>query len=286
MTDRFCAMACEMPHDLRIVSYLAPNQFKFYEAIASYLGRIFHRTVHIHQSSFDPLDDPLLRQDQIDLALICGLPLTRYNRTALANRAGLTPLQALVAPVMDDDRYGNRPIYFSDVIVHAASPVQTFAQLAGKTFCYNDLGSNSGYNLMRDRLMQAEYSAQFFGQVIQSGSHQRSIQCIIEGKADCAAIDSTVLEQEQRQPNQLSQVRILESLGPHPMPPIAASQRLGSAFLHQLQSALLYPDASLQHPMQSAGIRRFAAVQSSDYAGILQLYDKTLQAGYAVIGVA
>lgn len=267
-----------MLNSLRIASYLAPNMMSLYEAVGRYLERVLAVKTYIWQSEFDPLEDSILH-NQVDLAFICGLPFARYAQTM--------PDQfvAIAAPVMQAERYQNYPVYFSDVIVSATSKLTSLDQLAGKTFCYNDPGSNSGYNLLRDRLMEAGYPSHFFGKVIQSGSHQHSIAWVAEGKADCAAIDSTVLEQELRNsPERSPQLRIIESIGPCPIPPLIATQRLGKSFLEQLQAALLQPDAELQTHMQQVGIRRFAGVKSEDYEAIAQMYNAALQAGYEING--
>lgn len=263
---------------LQIVSYLAPNMLWFYEAVGAYLERTLNIEIQVVQSQFDPLEDPKIRQDKVDVAFICGLPLVRYSSIAPGK------LQILVAPVMQAERYQNCPVYFSDVIVSTTSGITNFAQLAGKTLCYNDPGSNSGYNLLRHRLLEGGYSKNFFGKVIQSGSHQRSIEWVTGGLADCAAIDSTVLEQELRHFPQLSQqLRVLESIGPCPIPPVVAAQRLGAVLLDQLRIALLQPDLGLQSLMQKAGVQRFAAVNLVDYEAIAQIYDSTLQAGYQTL---
>lgn len=266
-----------LPDQLHILSYLSPNFFWFYKAVGDYLSRIFQIPVQVKQSWADPLTD--LLNSELDIAFVCGLPLIQvYHRVA-------QPLQAIAAPVMQSERYQNQPIYFSDLIVNASSSTTQVSQLAGKRFCFNDPGSNSGYNLMRHRLMQANYPLPFFGKVLQSGSHQHSIQWIIERKADCAAIDSVVLEQELRQRQDHSEgfdLRVIESLGPTPMPPVAVSHRLGR-FLEPLQFAFLHPDAELYDQMQQAGIRRFAAVQTSDYEVIYQMYKQSYSSEYAII---
>ncbi|MBH8551409.1 PhnD/SsuA/transferrin family substrate-binding protein [Nostocaceae cyanobacterium CENA357] len=252
---------------LRIVSYLAPNWLEFYQAIAAYLGRVLEIETQLHQGECDPLKDPLLFQDQIDLAFICGLPLIRY-RQIFSDQ-----LQALAAPVMQASRYGNYPIYYADVIVNANSNIQKFADLSGKIFCYNDPGSNSGYNLLCHRLNQEKYPQNFFSKVIQSGFHQRSIRWVAEGLADCAAIDSVVLEQELRNFPELSQhLRVVEVLGPCPMPPLVVSRRLGIYLIQQMQLALLRPDAQLQTVMKQFGVRRFAAVELENYRILNQIY--------------
>ena len=222
------------PEKLRLVSYLAPNMFGFYEAVAAYLSRVFNLETQLIQSQYDPLEDPMLLQDKLDIAFICGLPFARHQQVA-------NQLQAVVAPVMQASRYQNCAVYFSDIIVNANSNFNSFADLKGKKFCYNDPGSNSGYNLVRQRLIKSNYPHNFFGQVMQSGSHQNSMRWVVEGVAECAAIDSTVLEQELRDFPQLSDhLRVIEAIGPCAMPPVVGARRLGSAFLEALQSALCY----------------------------------------------
>lgn len=264
---------------LNLVSYLAPNMFWFYQTVGAYLERFFNIKLNIVESQYEPLTDPALLQDKLDIAFICGLPFIQYYRNFPEQ------IQALVAPVMQAQRYQNRPVYFSDIIVNAESNYQTFADLANQTFSYNDRGSNSGYNLMRYRLLQGGYSPNFFNKVIAAGSHQNSIKLVAEGIADCAAIDSIVLEQElQDFPAYSQRLRIIESLGPFPIPPIIVSQRLDSVFINSLQSALLQPDTELQLAMAKAGIKRYVPVKSEDYISLGNIYDNTLKAGYEIIG--
>lgn len=268
-----------MKDKLKLVSYLAPNSFWLYESVAAQLGRALSTEIQLCQSEVDPLYDPLLQHNQWDLAFICGLPLVKHNRTTAY------PLRAFAAPVMHAERYQDHPVYFADVIVRSDSKLNTFADLAGKILCYNDVGSNSGYNLLRHRLKQGNYTPSFFGQAIASGSHQRSIQWVSEGLANCAAIDSTVLEQALRDsPELATQIKTIESLGSCPIPPLVAAQHLGEAAIHRMQSALLQPDAVLQQVMAHAQIRRYAAVTSEDYAPIATLYDEALEAGYDRLG--
>lgn len=256
---------------LRAVSYLAPNWFNFYETVLAFVGRVLGVETQLHQGECDPLEDPVLLKDQLDLAFICGLPLIRYCQVVPHQ------LQALVAPVMQAPRYQNRPIYFSDVIVNAASNLASFEDLALKTVAYNDPGSNSGYNLLRYRLIQGGHPKNFFSKAIQSGSHQRSIRWVAEGLVDCAAIDSVVLEQELRDFPEISHhLQVVEVLGPCPIPPLVVSQRLGASVIQQLQFALLQPDAELQAAMERVGVQRFVAVKLEDYNVLAEIYELCL----------
>lgn len=264
---------------LRLVSYLAPNLFWFYQAVGAYLGRVLGVETQIVQSEYNPLEDPIILQDQLDMAFICGLPFAQLDQVIPGQ------LQAIVAPVMQATRYQDKPVYFADIIVNANSDIKTFNALADQTLCYNDLGSNSGYNMIRQRLMQSKYPSSFFGKAIQSGSHQHSIKMVVDRIADCAAIDSTVLEQELRDsPGLINHLRVIESIGPYSMPPVVAAQRLGEELVGLIQSVLCKPDTELQLAMKQAQVQRYVAMQSEDYTAIAQVYDAAIKAGYQSLG--
>lgn len=265
---------------MRNVSYLAPNWFWFYKEVAAYLSRSLAIDTQITQSQFDPLDDPTLLQQQFELAWICGLPLIRYCRSTV------NPLQTVVAPVMQSIRYQDRPVYFSDVIVRSDRQFNTFQDLERKRLGYNDRGSNSGYYLLFHYLLKQGYSRDFFRNTIASGSHQRSIRWVIDGLVDCAAIDSTVLEQELlKYPELTAQLQIITSIGACPIPPLVAAHHLSQDWLEEIRFALLEPDAELRTVMQKARVKRFAIVDRADYEVIGQLYDAVSQASYGIQGI-
>ncbi len=244
---------------LLAISYLAPNWFDYYQAVTLYLARTFNLDIRLIQGQADPLADPFLLSDKLDLTFICGLPLFKYQQIAP------NQLQPLVAPVMQSSRYQNRPVYFSDVIVNVNSATTNFADLCNKVFCYNDPGSNSGFYAVHRYLQLHGYRPEFLVQSLPSGSHQASIRWVAEGRADWAAIDSTVLEQElQDYPALAQQLRIITAIGPAPMPPIVAATHLGG-LLNQLRSALLHPDTELQNVMKHYGVNRYAPIHLAEY---------------------
>src|SRR5437868_11207800 len=121
---------------------------------------------------------------------------------------------------MRHPRYANKPVYYSDVIVHRESQFRTFDDLRGATWAYNEPGSHSGYNLVRYHLALKGTAAGYFGRVVESGSHQDSLQLILERAIDATAIDSTVLEMEvARNPSIVDDFRTIAALGPSPAPP-------------------------------------------------------------------
>src|ERR1035437_3601713 len=103
---------------------------------------------------------------EINVCWICGL--TYIRKVAKASPA----IELLAAPVMQGERYQNRPIYFSDVVVHSDSPFQALEDLRGAAWAYNEPNSHSGYNIVRYALAMRNETSGFFSRVIESGAHQ------------------------------------------------------------------------------------------------------------------
>ena len=70
------------------------------------------------------------------------------------------------------DRYGGRPIYFSDVIVHRDSPFRSFLDLRGHSWAYNEPLSHSGYGITRYHLLELGETGGFFSEVVEAGFHE------------------------------------------------------------------------------------------------------------------
>jgi phosphonate transport system substrate-binding protein len=258
-------------------SYLAPNMFWFYQAVCDFLERKTGIQIVLKQSPYDPLDDPELNAGEVNLSFICGLPLIRMSRTV----PGL--LHPLVAPVVDDPRAEGRPVYFADVIVRADSGFDSLASLEGSTFCYNEINSNSGHHLLRYHMLKNGCSGHFFNRAITSGSHQQSIRRVLDGDANCAAIDSTVLAQSFRDTPELKeQLRVVASTEPSPVPPLAMIES-DAHHRQTLQSVLADPDHDLSHAMQRAGILTLVPVDTDDYRVIGEMYDQANAADYHII---
>jgi phosphonate transport system substrate-binding protein len=246
---------------LKITSCMAANADATCRAIAAYLGdRLSIPTDFINRI---PWQEREQRFDahEIQVCWICGLPYIWK-----ADRPG-SEIEPLAAPVMQGDRYQNRPIYFSDVIVRHDSPFQRFEDLRGTVWAYNEPRSHSGYLVTRAHLAVLKEHG-FFGAAIESGAHQTSLQWLLEGKIDATAIDSTVLETELRQRPQLrSQLRMIEALGPSPAPVWIVSTTVPAALREQLRSLFLnlHTDPQGQRILAEAAIARFAAVSDRDY---------------------
>src|SRR5881398_1780332 len=156
---------------LVFANFLAPNMTSVYAGVAARVGQALEVPAQlIERSSFEQL-----RDGSVGVAFLCGLPYVRL----CAERPGM--LYPLVAPILDEARYQDRPVYFSDVIVHRDSPFSSFEDLRGRSWAYNDPDSFSGWLLVRHYLVQIGETETFFGRLAFSGWHQESIRRVHAG---------------------------------------------------------------------------------------------------------
>ncbi len=253
---------------LKITSGQALNTIAVSQAIGAYIqDRLHIPTLFIGDNSWQDRYQ-MFDDGQIQAAWICGLPYV--HRADQPNSS----IELLVAPVMAGNRYQNKPVYFSDVVVHRDSPFQTFTDLRGASWAYNEPGSHSGYNITRYYLAQQGETAAFFGRVIASGEHHISLQMILKRQIDASAIDSTVLEWElEHDPQIRSQIRIITTWGPSPIPPWVILRSVPDAMRQQLRQLLLemHLNAQGQAILAVGKLRRFASVTDGDYDPIRQM---------------
>jgi phosphonate transport system substrate-binding protein len=254
---------CGCRRPLRLLTYLAPNLFWFYEFVSRYLAEKLRYATELSVGS-----DYAQLQGGADLAFVCGLPYVEHTRQ------GMPSIEPLVAPVLKGERYGGKPIYFSDVIVHKDSPFQSFADLRGCSWAYNEPLSQSGYGIVRFHLIQKGESNGYFSRVIEAGYHERAIRLVASGEVDAAAIDSHVLALVMRdQPAFASRLRVIDICGPSPIQPMVAGSHLSNSLKSEVKNTLLEmsEDPTARSEMARALVERFAPVSDSTYDAIRRM---------------
>ena len=265
------------PPPIRFATYLAPNMQRVYSQIVAYVGRHAGRpTTLVGGTSFAAFD-----RGEIDAGFICGWPYVELTR---CRDRGQTPaVELLAAPVLQGARYADRPIYFSDVIVHRDSTYRTFLDLHGCSWAYNDRDSHSGYNLTRYTLVCLGQTRGFFGHVVAAGFHQEAIRLVASGAVDAAAIDSQVLAVELRDHPQLQhQVRIIDTLGPSTIQPVVAAQRLASPLKDALRAAFhaMGDDPTMRAALDAGFVARFVPINDATYDDIRAMVAAAEAAGF------
>ena len=253
---------------LKIASCMAENAEPFCQSVAEYIhAKVSLSTQYVADMPWQERER-LFDAGRIHILWLCGLPYIEKSRRADVK------MELLAVPVPKGRRYGGRPVYFSDVVVKRDSPFNSFEHLRGATWAYNEPRSHSGYNVVRAHLAARGVGVGFFGKVIESGAHVVSLDLLLAARVDGAAIDSMVLDwvREQR-PEVNDRIRVIETMGPSPIPPWVVSTRLPVEMRTSLRSLLLdmHHDPVGRDVLKLGSISRFLPSRDADYDPIRRM---------------
>ena len=258
---------------LRFATFLAPNMLPVYRFLATRIGDRLGRPIELTVGrSFDQFE-----RAEADLGVICGLP---YVWLAARQPA---PVEPLAAPVLIGDRYGGRPVYYSDVIVRRESPITCLEELRGCSWAYNEPASHSGHTVTLYSLVRLGARPGFFGRVVEAGFHQQAIRLVHTGAVDAAAIDSQVLAIELRDHPQLANhLRVIGSFGPSTIQPVVAASRLPGRLKDPVRELLVeLGDDPTARPLLAHGfVDRFRLVDDAAYDDIRAMLATVEAAGW------
>lgn len=262
-----------MSQPLRVASHLAPGVEPLYAFLATYLAaRIGRRAEFVVAESYERC-----AQDIDDVCFVCSVPYLLFAD------AGRIDMEVVAAPVLRGDRYAGQPIYFSDVIVAAASPYRSFADLRGTSWAYNEPFSHSGYMTVLHHLATLGEDLSYFRAMIEAGFHQDAIRMVADGRVDAAAIDSQVLDIELRDhPELAAAIRRVDTIGPSTIQPVVVSRsRLTQAERDAITEALVDvgDEPTARTALDAALVERFVAVESRSYDDIRAMYARVRSAG-------
>jgi phosphonate transport system substrate-binding protein len=255
---------------LRFATFLAPNMLPVYAFIARQVqARLGVPTELLVGSSYEHVSA------QADVSFLCGLAYIELRRLGEL-------IEPLAAPLLRGGRYGGRPVYFSDVIVRRDSPFRSFADLRGCSWAYNEPYSHSGPGITCHRLVELGETQDYFGRVIQAGWHQRSIRMVLAGEVDASAVDSHVLALAQRnQPELAAGLRVIASLGPSTIQPVAVVSWLPDGLKADLRELLLEltADPVARRVLADHFVERFVAIDDQDYDDLRRMRAACVAAG-------
>jgi len=263
------------PDHLRFGTYLVSNAttLALYELVTEEVGRrLSLPTELVVETSYESCE-----RDQNEVCFVCSLPYVAFERR------GLDLAVPVAAPVLQGERYGGRPIYFSDVIVHRDSPFLTFLDLRGQSWAYNEPLSWSGYGITRYHLVTLGETNGFFREVVEAGFHREAIRMVARGEVDGSAIDSQVLSIELRDhPDLTEHVRVVEALGPSTIQPVAVSRRVPEDLRKAIRGVLvtIAEDPAVRERLALALVERFVAVDAGSYDDIRMMVDTCEAAGF------
>lgn len=252
--------ASAAPLRFAIAPVVSPeSSLRGYQALVDEVGRRCRRPARfITRSGYAEIGE-LLRQRQCDLALVCTYVYVRGQHDY--------GLAALAAPVVR-----GATAYHSEIIVPAGSPVGGLLDLGGRRFASSDLLSTSGWVWPAQWLReQGRDPGAFLGRHLVTGSHDRSVEAVLRGQADGAAVDSIVLAgMAAADPQVAAGVRVVQRSPPFGMPPVVCHPLLDPALRQELSEALLglHRDPAGRAALAQAGFDRFAVPDEALYDGV------------------
>ena len=126
----------------------------------------------------------------------------------------------------------------------------------------------------RSCVLSRFWSQGFFRDVVESGSHTASIEMILNSQVDASAIDTTVLDWVlSKRPEVAARIRVIETIGPSPIPPWVISTRLPREVRLALRRTLLnmHEDVEGRSILTDGRIMRFMAAHDDDYDPIRRM---------------
>jgi len=256
-----------------------------YEEMARYFSRKLGWDVKILSGLSYSEADHMLDTGAVQIGYVCGLPYIhkfaegKYELLAV-------PIMALKKGTYPDAQgYENaQGKYYSYTIVHKDSPLKTWSDLKGKTYTFNDMESDSGYNLPRAKLISIGAKGwNYFSKVIVSGSHEQSIRLVANKTVDASSVDSLVLDYDRfiKDPA-AANVRIIEHLGPAGIPPVVISKKANPFIKQPLQAVMLnmHKDPEGKKILEKALTLRFDPPNDKNYDDIREYEKKAKAAGF------
>jgi len=206
----------------------------------------------------------LWRSPALFMTQTCGYPL-RFEYDSI--------LQPIATPLYDAPGCADGN-YSSAVVVREDNGAESFAELAGTTLVANSADSQSGFNAIRDLVIDESPAEPFFSKMIWSGAHRKSILALRDGRADVAAIDPVSLALVQRYAcSEMDGLRVLTHTRSVRGLPFATRADADPETLGRLRASLTQ---AWQVPeVQDMGARLlmngFVDVASSDYDAVVKM---------------
>lgn len=175
----------------------------------------------------------LWSRPDLGCAFMCGYPLARSNPRP----------RVLAAPVPAPAAYGHAPVYWSDIVVRADSPIRSLDDLFGRRFAYTAEDSQSGYQAPR-RLFAPSAGAHggrlFAATVGPLVTPRRVVDAVLAGEADGGPLDSYAHDLiRTHEPMLAAGLRVIASTPTTPIPPLVAAATVAEADAQRIAAALL-----------------------------------------------
>lgn len=254
------------PLKIGVAAMISPKEtVVFYKRLIDYVGTKLGSPVEmVQKENYDEMDR-LLESGEISLAFICSGPYVK-------DRAKFG-VELLAAP----QSYG-QPFYHAYIIVHKDSPINDLADLRGKKFAFTDPKSNTG-KLVPTFMIAKKFNMtpeQFFGEVMYSKSHDRSIEAVAKRYVDGASVDSLIYDYAaKKNPVYTSQTKIVSKSPPYGIPPVVVRKDFDPALRTKIRDIFLnmHRDPDGKAILDGIMVDKFIIPKDEDYNAVREMYD-------------
>lgn len=156
-------------------------------------------------------------------------------------------------------------------------------EFRGATAALNAYDSNTGMNLFRATIASVAGGAPFFRAIVVTGSHEASVEAVIDGKADLASIDCVSFSLLKRgRPELTERVAVVAESAPSPGLPFIASAHLGRSTIDAVREALFaaLADPDLAEARTALGLKGARVAMPADYDRVAEFERAAAVSGY------
>jgi ABC-type phosphate/phosphonate transport system substrate-binding protein len=266
----FTGKKCMTQHHTELLMYIAPEPIR--AANERWIARILKQLGHTRLSAEGLSLPELWLSPDLLLTQTCGYPLM----TALRGQVRIVGRPRYELP---DASAGN---HCSLILGRADDPRKTLAELRDSRGVINSEDSNSGMNLLRQRLAPLQQSGRFFATVEVSGGHRESLRLLRENRADLAAIDSvTYAYLAQYAPEEVNALRVIARSALSPTLPFITVGSATDEQIEQLRQVMNEALRELPDVVQTLGLPEVLAASESDYQILLDYQREAEELGYS-----
>lgn len=173
--------------------------------------------------------------------------------------------------------------YSSLILVREEAAVGDISGLRGRVAVINGFNSHSGANALRSVVAPLSRKGRFFSKVKVSGGHVRSLDMLLDGRADVMAIDCVLHALLQRhRPRALDGSRVIGQSTPVPAPPFVVSAAIPDDTRKRIREGLLEAlvDPALVDVRSILLLDGAELLPAHEYLKIVELEAVALRRGY------
>lgn len=253
-----------LPLRVAVAAVISPRgTVEVYQPLLDYLSQHLNRPVELVQRRTYAEVNDLVEQGQVDLAFVCTSAYILGQRDF--------GMQLLAAP-----RVQGEVVYYSLLIVPAASPAASMADLRGRIFAFTDPMSNTGRVYPTALVHELDSTPEtFFARTFFTYSHDDALRAVADGLADGAAVDSLVYDfAVAREPDLGRRVRVIHRSPPFGIPPVVVAPGMRPQLRAELQGVLLamHQDPEGRAALQAIGVDRFVVIDDEAYDSVRALF--------------